>query len=74
MWEYKVVPLGDYVNLTSIEKELNRWGAEGWELVGLEPMRSNYGALAYLKLVIRVNGEPGSEAALPTDHTGRRAT
>ena len=49
MWEYKVVAPGEYVQLPTIEKELNRWGAEGWELVAIEPMRSNYGALAYFK-------------------------
>ncbi len=49
MWEYKVVALGEYVQVPVWEKQLNRWGAEGWELVAIEPARSNYGTLAYLK-------------------------
>lgn len=34
-WEYKVVQFGDLVDLSLIQKELNRIGLDGWELVAM---------------------------------------
>ena len=47
-WEYKVV-LSNVGPPAQNEETLNKPGAEGWELVGSEPIKDSSGAYFYFK-------------------------
>ena len=48
LWEYKVI-LGQTGNGPENERIMNKAGAEGWEMVGTEPVRDSFQSVHYFK-------------------------
>jgi hypothetical protein len=40
-WEYRIEAFADF-ELAYVEKRLNEWGEDGWELVNISPSLKTY--------------------------------
>ena len=60
MWEYKTIVIkeaksfrGGKFNTDEIEKELNKYGSQGWELVTVATSNKDYGSSASLICIFK---------------------
>lgn len=68
-WEYKSTRLdfagflGSEVHTSTLDQELNRWGAEGWELVNTNPLTGTRSRMSMLCVFKRPIAAPAIPAA-----------